>query len=288
MKFDLKILEGNKIPKILREIPQPPQKLYLAGELPPRGTVFLAVVGSRKATTYGKDAVRKLILGLKGYPIAIVSGLAVGIDALSHETALDAGLFAVGFPGSGLSAEAFFPPTSLKLAQKILDSGGCLLSEFEPNSRAQYYYFPMRNRLVAGLSQAALIIEAQEKSGSLITARMALDYNREVLAVPGNINSENSRGTNRLIRQGATPVTSSDDILEALGFAIDQKSKQQNLFDDATPEEKAILKVLTEPLARDELIRAMRMPVGVANAMLSIMEIKGLIKEELGEIRASF
>lgn len=288
MRFDLKILEGQDIPADLLEIPQPPKKLYLAGHLPPEGTICLAVVGSRKATTYGKDVVKKLISGLKGYPIAIVSGLAVGIDALSHEAALDAGLFAVAFPGSGISEEAFFPSTSLKLAGRIINSGGCILSEFEPDMKAQYYTFPMRNRLVAGISKAALIIEAQEKSGTLITARMALDYNREVLAVPGPINSEFSKGTNRLIRQGATPITCSDDILEALGFKIDNESKQQNLFEDALPEEKKILKILTEPLPRDELIRAMNMPTGVANATLSIMEIKGLIKEELGEIRASF
>ena len=146
----------------------------------------------------------------------------------------------------------------------------------------------MRNRLVAGISKAALIIEAQEKSGTLITARMALDYNKEVLAVPGPINSEYSKGTNKLIRQGATPITCSEDILEALGFKIDNESKQQNLFDDARPEEKAVLKLLTEPMERDELIREMKTSTGIANALLSVMEIKGLIKEELGEIRKSF
>ena len=182
----------------------------------------------------------------------------------------------------------FFPPTSWKLAEKILDAGGCLISEFEPDLKAQYYTFPMRNRLVAGLSKAALIIEAQEKSGTLITARMALDYNREVLAVPGSISSEYSKGTNKLIRQGATPITSSDDILEALGFAVDRESKQQNLFDDATSGEKKVLGLLTEPLPRDELLRAMKMSVAEANAALAIMEIKGLIKEELGEIRKGF
>lgn len=285
MAWDLEILLSEHIPEALREIPQPPKKLYLAGSLPPEGTVYLAVVGSRKPTTYGKDVVKKLISGLKGYPIAIVSGLAVGIDSLSHEAALDAGLFAVGFPGSGLSPQVFFPPASVKLAQRIVDAGGCLISEFEPDFKATQWGFPMRNRLVAGLSRAALIIEAQEKSGTLITARMALDYNREVLAVPGPINSEYSRGTNRLLRQGATPITSSDDILEALGFEIDQESKQKTLFEDATPEEKKVLKLLTEPLPRDELIRAMALPVAIANATLSIMEIKGLIKEELGEIR---
>lgn len=288
MKFDLKILEGKAIPADLLEIPQPPKKLYIAGSLPPDDTVCLAVVGSRKATTYGKDVVKKLISGLKGYPIAIVSGLAVGIDALSHEAALDAGLFAIAFPGSGISEEAFFPQTSLKLAEKIVRSGGCILSEFEPDLKAAYYTFPMRNRLVAGISKAALIIEAQEKSGTLITARMALDYNKEVLAVPGPINSEYSRGTNRLIRQGATPVTCSDDILEALGFKIDKESKQQSLFEDARPEEKSVLKLLTEPMERDELIRKMNLPTSTANSLLSVMEIKGLIKEEMGEIRASF
>src|SRR3989338_6499133 len=270
MKFDLEILEGDKIPKILQEIPQPPKKLYIAGNFPPEDTVCLAVVGSRKATTYGKDTVRKLILGLRGYPIAIVSGLAVGIDALSHEAALEAGLLAVGFPGSGLNKEFFFPPASLKLAEKIIQKGGCLISEYEPDFKATQWGFPMRNRLVAGLSKAALIIEAQEKSGTLITARMALDYNKEVFAVPGAINSLYSKGTNKLIRNGATPITCSDDILEALGFKIDNASKQESLFEDARPEEKAVLKLLAEPNSRDDLIRLMKMPIAEANALLSV------------------
>jgi DNA processing protein len=143
----------------------------------------------------------------------------------------------------------------------------------------------MRNRLVAGISKAALIIEAEEKSGTLITARMALDYNREVLAVPGNISSPNSKGTNKLLRQGATPVTCSEDILEALGFKVDATSKQESLFADAAPEEKKVLELLREPQPRDDLIRMMQTNTAKANALLSIMEIKGLIKEELGEIR---
>src|SRR3989344_5300512 len=252
MEFDLKILRGRDIPENLREIPQPPGKLYIAGSLPPQDTVCLAVVGSRKATTYG-------------------------IDALSHEAALDAGLCAVAFPGSGISEKAFFPPTSLGLAHRIIKAGGCLLSEFEPDFKAQYYSFPMRNRLVAGISKAALIVEAGEKSGTLITARMALDYNKEVLAVPGPINSLNSLGTNRLLRQGATPITSSDDILEALGFKIDNVAKQETLFNDATPEEKLVLAILTEPISRDDLLRAMKMNIAEANSLLSTMEIKGLI-----------
>jgi len=285
MKINLKILEKENIPKDLLEIPQPPEKLYLWGNLPPEDTIHLAVVGSRKCTTYGKDAVRKLIAGLKGYPIAIVSGLAQGIDATSHEAALENGLFAIAFPGSGISDTALSYHPNRKLMEKIISSGGCLVSEFEPDFKATLWSFPMRNRLVAGISKAALIIEAEEKSGTLITARMALDYNREVLAVPGSIYSPNSKGTNRLIRQGATPITCSEDILEALGFKTDKKSKQKNLFEDANLEEKNVLKILREPLPRDELIRALGMPIQRANSLLSIMEIKGLIKEEMGEIR---
>ena len=285
MKFNLKILEKKEIPKILREIPQPPKKLYIAGKLPPEGTVYLAVVGSRKCTTYGRDAVRKLIEGLRGYPVAIVSGLAVGIDALSHEAALSAGLKAVAFPGSGISESALSYNPNTKLIKNIIESGGCLISEFEPDLKAAYYTFPMRNRLVAGLSKAALIIEAEEKSGTLITARMALDYNREVLAVPGNIYSPNSKGTNKLIQNGATPITCPEDILRVLGFKVDEQSKQESLFEDARPEEKEVMKLLREPQARDDLIRMMKKSTAESNALLSVMEIKGQIKEEIGEIR---
>ena len=285
--FELHILEKNSIPKELRQIPQPPSKLYIAGELPDKETVYLAVVGSRKCTTYGKDTVRKLINGLKGYPIAIVSGLAIGIDSLSHEAALETGLICVAFPGSGISDNAFFPPSSLGLAKKIIERGGCVISEFPPEMKSTNYMFPMRNRLVAGLSKAALIIEAEEKSGTLITARMALDYNKDVLAVPGNINSPNSVGVNKLIKNGATPITCSDDILEALGFKIDNETKQASLFDDATAEEKEVLEILREPHERDEFTRLMSGSTAESNALLSMMEIKGLIKEEMGEIRRS-
>ena len=141
---------------------------------------------------------------------------------------------------------------------------------------------------MAGISKAALIIEAAEKSGTLVTARLATEYNRDVLAVPGPIFSAVSKGTNKLIRLGATPITASDDVLEALGFKIDETTKLRTLFDDASPEEKLVLEILAEPLPRDELIRAMRMNISEANSLLSVMEIKGLIKEELGEIRAAF
>lgn len=259
------------------------------GELPPEGSTYLCIVGSRKFTSYGRESCEKIISGLRGYPIVIVSGLALGIDALAHKKAIATGLQALVFPGSGLSPEAMYPRTNVKLAEEIVQGGGCLMSEFPPDFKATLWGFPMRNRLMAGISKAILVIEAEERSGTMITARLATEYNRDLLAVPGSIFSPNSKGTNKLIHRGATPITSAEDVLEALGFEIKGSAeKQQSLFEDALPEEKTVLKILTEPLPRDELIRAMKLPIAEANSLLSVMEIKGLIKEELGEIRAAF
>jgi len=283
---DVVKLTREQFPEALLEIPQPPKTLYMRGKLPPRDSIYLAVVGSRKYTSYGRDICEKLIKGLAGYPVVIVSGLALGIDSIAHATALEVGLTTMSFPGSGLDNKVLHPQTNIKLAQKIVDSGGCLISELEPNWKATLYSFPQRNRLMAGISKAVLIIEAEEKSGTLITARMALDYNRDVLAVPGSAFSSNSRGTNMLIRQGATPVTTSQEVLEALGFNV-EKSQQSDKekYADCGPDEMKIIELLREPQERDELIRLSGMDIATANALLSIMEIKELIKEELGEIR---
>ncbi len=283
---DIYKLKLDQFPKPLLEIPQPPKTLYIRGKLPSPDMIYLAVVGSRKFTSYGKDICQKLIRGLKGYPIVIVSGLAMGIDSIAHKTALEVGLTTMSFPGSGLDNSVLYPRSNIKLAQEIVDSGGCLLSEFEPDFVSQLYSFPQRNRLMAGISKAILIIEAQEKSGTLITARMALDYNRDVLAVPGSAFSSNSNGTNWLIKQGATPVTTSEDVLIALGFNVEKpKQSDAEKYADCSQEEMKIVKLLIEPIERDELIRISGMKTAEANALLSIMEIKELIKEELGEIR---
>ena len=279
-------LPREKFPKALLEIPQPPKELWIIGELPSENLIHLCVVGSRKFTSYGREACEKIIAGLKGYPIVIVSGLAMGIDAIAHRKALSVGLKTLIFPGSGLGKEAMYPKTNLRLAEELIESGSCLISEFAPDFKATLWSFPMRNRLMAGISKAMLIIEAAEKSGTLITARLATEYNRDVLAVPGPIFSPNSKGTNKLLRQGATPVTSAEEVLEALGFEMEKDEKKQaKLFLDLSPEEKTVVNLLREPVPRDDLIRAMKMPVPTANALLSVMEIKELIKEELGEIR---
>lgn len=279
-------LSKNKFPTPLLEIPQPPENLWIIGDIPSEELVYLSVVGSRKFTTYGKEACEKLITGLKGYPVVIVSGFAMGIDTIAHKTAMKVGLTTLVFPGSGLSSEAIFPKVNANMMKEIVNAGGCFISEFEPDFKATHWTFPMRNRLMAGISKAVLVIEAQEKSGTLITARLATEYNRDVLAVPGSIYSLNAKGTNRLIRQGATPITSAEDLLEALGFEKeDEEDKQQKLFEDLSPEEKKVIEILHEPMPRDELIRTLKMPIQNANSLISVMEIKGLIKEEYGEIR---
>ena len=284
--MEIKKLPKNKFPSALLEIPQPPEDLWFIGELPPEDLIYLSVVGSRKFTSYGREACEKIIAGLKGYPIVIVSGFAMGIDTIAHKKAMQVGLKTLVFPGSGLSAEAMYPKTNVRLMDEVVDTGGCLISEFEPDFKATQWSFPMRNRLMAGISKAVLIIEAEEKSGTLITARLTTEYNRDLLVVPGSIFSSNSKGVNKLLRAGATPITSSEDVLEALGFEIPGKEeKQAKLFLDLLPEEKKVADLLREPTPRDDLTRAMKMPTPTANALLSVMEIKGLIKEELGEIR---
>lgn len=283
---DVYKLKLDQFPKALLEIPQPPKTLYIRGKLPDPNFIYLAVVGSRRYTSYGKDMCQKLIHGLKNYPIVIVSGLAIGMDSIAHHAALDAGLLTVSFPGSGLDNSVIHPRSNIRLAEEIVDKGGCLISELEPSWKATLYSFPQRNRLMAGISKAVLVIEAEEKSGSLITARMALDYNRDVLAVPGSAFSSNSNGTNWLIKQGAVPVTCSDDIIEALGFEIKKPIKSdKEKYADCDKNELRVIELLREPMERDELIRQLRMDTGAANALLSIMELRELIKEELGEIR---
>jgi len=227
MNTEIKKLSKKEFPSQLFEIPEPPKEFFVRGEMPSNDSVLLTIVGSRKYSSYGRDACETLIAGLVGYDIVIVSGLALGIDTIAHKAALGAGLKTIAVPGSGLDDKVLYPSTNRLLAKDIIEKGGALLSEFAPDFRATIWGFPQRNRIMAGLSQATLVIEAEEKSGTLITARLALDYNRDVLAVPGSILSQGSRGTNQLLRQGATPITSSEDLLGALGFETTEYTHHQ-------------------------------------------------------------
>ncbi len=288
MKNEIRKLKPEEFPPLLNEIADPPKALYLEGVLPDSNELtYLTVVGSRRATTYGRDVMEKLISGLSGYPLAIVSGLAIGTDTQAHRQALAAGLPTIAVPGSGLDRSVLHPPSNRALADEIVENGGALLSEFAPTAPAGIHTFPKRNRIMAGLAKAILVIEAGEKSGTLITSRLALDYNREVLAVPGSIISAQSYGTNSLIRQGATAITSSNEILEALGFANEETGDRQLPL--MTLDEQAIAELLSvEAIPRDEIIRQLGKSASEVSVTLAAMEIKGLIKETFGEVRLAY
>lgn len=279
MTFSIIDLPTTDFPPLLSEIPQPPKTLNYRGTLPSYDITLLSIVGSRKYTSYGKQVVDELVGGLAGYQIGIVSGLALGIDSLAHEAALQNNLYTLAIPGGGLSDETIYPASHKRLAHRILDSGGGLLSEFEPDFRATKWSFPQRNRLVAGISKATLLIEAGEKSGTLITARMATDYNRELLAVPGSIFSQTSKGTHQFIKLGATPVTTSQDILDCLQIETKAPATTQ-LSLTLSPAEEDVLSELTEPVHRDELIRKINLPTNEASQLLMMMELQGYLKSD--------
>ncbi len=276
-------LSPGDFPQRLLEIPGPPKGLYLRGTLPSHGNTFLAVVGSRNASAYGKEVCTSLIKGLAGFPIVIVSGLAIGIDTIAHKAALDAGLTTIAFPGSGLDERVLYPAQNRAFAETIVTRGGALISEYAPHEKSQQWMFPRRNRIMAGFAHAVLVIEASERSGTLITARLATEYNREVLAVPGSIFSANSYGPHLLIRNGATPIRDSADILDVFGMKKEEAKTDVALL--SAPEQK-ILALVATPLSRNDLIHALDMPISQAQSLLMMMELKGLIKETLGEIHA--
>ncbi|MEZ4195263.1 MAG: DNA-processing protein DprA [Candidatus Paceibacterota bacterium] len=276
MDYPITSLPLSDFPPQLLEIPQPPKTLWYQGKLPPRELKLLAVVGSRKYTSYGQQAIETLIGGLANYPIGIVSGLAIGIDSLAHEAALKNNLYTLSVPGSGLDPAVLYPARNKSLAERILQHGGGLLSELSPMTKATTWSFPQRNRIMAGLCHATLLIEAGAKSGTLITARMAVDYNRELLAVPGSIFSKNSFGTHQFLKLGATMVTTPEDIILALGLEVTESETKSK--PELSPEETLVIEILHEPTDRDTLIRKLNLSAPEANTLLMSMEIQGYLK----------
>lgn len=304
MSYEIKALGEEYWPKGLSEIPEPPEKLWYAGQLPDLERKWLCVVGSRKFSSYGKEAVEYLVGGLAGYPITIVSGLALGIDAVAHRAAIKNNLPTIAMPGSGLHPKALHPQSNVDLAHDIIATGGALISEMAPEEKASlmthntaekkvFWSFPRRNRLMVGASDTVLVIEAGFKSGTLITARLASDYNRELLTVPGSIFTSTSEGSNMLLKLGAAPARNPEDILEALHLDSTStlalplaKGKGENTdYSDCSDGEKKIIELLSEPIERDELIRTSGMAAGEVQTILTLLEMKGYIQEVLGEIR---
>jgi DNA processing protein len=275
-------LNRDQWPELILQINDPPKRLYCIGTPPPVKAVYLTVIGSRTPTDYGHDCVHKLVTGLAGYPIIIVSGLAIGIDGLAHEAALEIGLKTISFPGSGLNWNAIYPYQHRSLADKIISAGGCLLSEFKHEQEGTFWSFPQRNRLMAGCSQATLIIEGRLKSGSLITTKQAFEYNRSVLALPGAINNPLSDGPNMLLRTpSATAVTCSKDILEELGLEASELPPliSPERLAALDPTSQRIIQALEKgSMNKDNLCRDLNLPMTALNPLISFLEIDGLVK----------
>ena len=274
-KYFLLKQKGKGYPPLLKEIPDPPLQIYLKGKIPDEKRKAVAIVGTRKATSYGLKAARELARDLAGQGVIIVSGLALGIDAEAHKGALDAGGLTLAVLGSGINQ--IYPATNQPLAKKIIDQGGALISEFEPNRPPEKWTFPQRNRVIAGLCQMTVVVEAPERSGALITAYLALEYNREVGAIPGETTSVNSRGTNELIKKGAALVRNADDVLEILGLNAENKK-----FDKFDEMEKIVLECLKNPKNKDELSVETKLPADILNQKLTMLELKKVVKNNEG------
>jgi len=267
----------DEYPEVLAHIPDPPKRLFAAGQAI---TGFMqrprvAIVGSRKVSAYGKAVTTQLARGLAQAGVVIVSGLAIGVDGLAHRAALEAGGTTIAvLPGS---LDEIYPSGHVQLARQIVEQGGLLLSEYAPGAVTYKTNFVARNRIVSGLCDGVLITEAALKSGTLHTARFALEQGREVMAVPGNITSTSSEGTNNLIRAGAVPVTALEDIFHALGIAEPAARKQQP--SSREPHEQLVLDLVAAGTQDgNTLLQASNLDAAVFNQIMTMLEISGKIR----------
>lgn len=275
MGFKLLTLDDPEYPGDLSEIHSPPIVLYIWGDLLPQDRVGAAIVGTRRATPYGKAVARDLASGLASSGVTVVSGMARGIDAVAHQAALEAGGRTIAVLGSGL--DHIYPPEHRNLAGSIAKSGA-VLSDYPLGTRPEGSNFPPRNRIISGLSLAVVVVQAGERSGALITARFAAEQGRDVFGVPGRIYDRGSKGSNRLIGQGAFPATSVDDVLEVLNLDVIARAAPTTLPEDKT--ERIVLSSLgSEPIHIDELRSKCDLPISELTACLSILELRGQARQ---------
>lgn len=266
-------------PELLRKIYDPPFILFYRGCLPQKDRILFGIVGARKATPYGLQCTHQLVPDLVRHEIGIVSGLAYGIDGASHEATLANNGYTIAVVAGGVDQASIYPSAHKKLAERIVASKGCVISEYPPGTQPRAQQFPLRNRIIAGMARGILVVEAAEKSGALITASCALEAGREVLAVPGQITSPFSRGVNTLLKSGAHLVTEASDILSLLGFDLSQNARTSVSAVALTANEKMIYDFLcSEPMHLDQLISATKLDTQVVASTLLMLEIKNLIR----------
>jgi DNA processing protein len=274
-------LLDDEYPPLLSQVADPPPVLFVRGRLTPADGQSVALVGTRRATSYGQTIAQRLARDLVSAGVTIVSGLAKGVDTQAHRAALDAGGRTIAVLGNGL--DQVYPPENAALARQIVDhDAGAIVSEFAPGVPPDAVNFPRRNRVISGLSIATVIVEAGERSGALITADFALEQGREVMVVPGNINSPMSLGSNELLKQGATPVTSAQDVLDALGphDADVATPALARHVPELGPQETIVWQALGgEPRHVDDLARTLSGRPGDVSATLALLELRGLARQ---------
>jgi len=276
-KVNVLICEDPTYPSRLKEIYDYPPVLYVRGNLPAEDEPCLAVVGTRRPTVYGRQVTEEMATDLARSSITIISGLARGIDSVAHRAALDAGGKTVAVFGSGL--DIVYPGENAKLAQAIIEQGA-LVSEHPLGVKPKAENFPLRNRIMSGLSLGVLVVEAGERSGALITAQQAVEQNREVFAIPGSILSPASQGTNRLIQDGAKLVRNYADIIEELNLTIVVQQAEIKEFSPANEVESAILRQLSsEPNHIDEVCRRSGLTMSEVSSTLAMLELKGIARQ---------
>lgn len=267
-------------PGLLKKIYDPPLLLFYAGDLKLLASEYLvSMVGSRHQTSYHQEVANKIISELSGSPLVIVSGLAIGLDSICHQAALQNNLGTIAVLGSGLDQASFYPKVNFKLSQEIIQKGGLILSEYPVGTKPALHNFPRRNRILAGLSRAIVVISGALKSGTLITAQVALDEGREVFALPGNINQQLCQGPNSLLQNGANIITSGQDILDYYQLTKQKQLKIKTL--DLNVKEKIIVELLKiEPLNLESLLYKTSWTLPLLQATLSSLEIKNIIHTE--------
>ncbi len=272
------IWDDPDYPPLLRNIPDPPPVLYMKGQLTAADREWtISIVGTRKASAYGRQAAETLAEELTHNGVTIVSGLARGIDAAAHEAALKAGGRSIGVLACGI--DQVYPPEHKRLADRLIEHGA-VMTEMPIGSPPEAGTFPARNRIISGLALGTIVIEAGETSGALITADRALEQGREVFAVPGNIFSKASLGTNRLIKEGATLITSAQDVMEALNLKmIVEHSEARAVIPDDATEAKLLSLLSHDPIHVDQIVNDSGLPITQVSSTLAMMELKGMVRQ---------
>lgn len=279
---DIRVIpwDDYKYPLPLKNIHSPPVLLYVKGQVDFNGLQGIGMVGTRKSTPYGKRITRTLAYSLATCGFTVISGMARGIDTIAHHAALEAGGRTLAVLGSGV--DVVYPRENYSLAQEIIRKGA-LISEFPPGARPSAQNFPRRNRIISGLSEGLIVVEAAERSGALITADFALEQGKEVFAVPGNVDSPYSKGCHKLIKEGAVLVQDPLDVLLELGYN-GTKTRRIGESRSFTLEEVDLLKVVTEqPIHIDEILKLCSLPPSRLNSLLTTLEVKGAIKQQTGK-----